>query len=286
MGRDPIRYGRPGYLGGASLRRVQLSGKTVLLTGATGGLGRAIARAVAARGATLVLSSRRKEELKELAASLPGTGHRSLVSDLAQQGAALRLLEQAGEIDVLVANAGLPASGKLDGFSQDEIGRALRVNLESPVRMARELLPHFVERDSGHLVFVSSISGKAATARASLYAATKFGLRGFALCLREDLRPTRVGVSVISPGAIRDAGMFADSGAGEHPLIGAGTPEQVGAAVVTAIERDKGEVTVAPLRQRALSMFAVNAPEISGRVGGNMATRVADKIASGQTDKR
>jgi NAD(P)-dependent dehydrogenase (short-subunit alcohol dehydrogenase family) len=120
---------------------MDLGGKTTLLTGATGGLGRAIATALAARGARLILSSRKAEELVKLARSLPGGGHTTLVSDLAEEGAALALLEQADDIDVLVANAALPASGCLDGFSQDQIGRALRVNLESPVRMARELLP-------------------------------------------------------------------------------------------------------------------------------------------------
>jgi short-subunit dehydrogenase len=265
---------------------VDLRGKTALLTGATGGLGIAIAKALAGRGAGVVLSSRKPDELTALAADLPGGGHRTIVADLAEEGEALRLLGEAGDVDVLVANAGLPASGRLDGFSQDEIGRALRVNLESPVRMARELTPRLLERGTGHLVFVSSISGKAATARASLYAATKFGLRGFALCLREDLRGSGVGVSVISPGAIRAAGMFADSGAAAPPLMGTGTPEQVAAAVVRAIERNRSEITVAPLRQRALSRIAVNAPELSGRFAGDIATRVADDIARGQADKR
>ncbi len=265
---------------------MELAGKTALLTGATGGLGMAIAEALAERGATLVLSSRKAEQLEKLAESLPGAGHRALVSDLAVEGEALRLVESAGEVDVLVANAGLPASGRLEGFTQEEIGRALCVNLESPVRMARELMPAMTGRRSGHLVFVSSISGKAATARASLYAATKFGLRGFALCLRDDLRGSGVGVSVVSPGVIRSAGLFADSGAEAHPLMGTGTPEQVGAAVVRAIERDRGEITVAPLRQRALSRIAINAPELSGRIAGPLAARVADEIARGQTDKR
>jgi short-subunit dehydrogenase len=265
---------------------VELAGKTALLTGATGGLGRAIASALADRGAELVLSSRKQPELEALAASLPGSAHRVVVADLAVEGEALRLLEAAGEIDVLVANAGLPASGRLDGFSQEEIGRALRVNLESPVRMARELVPRFAERGAGHLVFVSSISGKAATARASLYAATKFGLRGFAFCLRDDLRGTGVGVSVISPGAIADAGMFADSGADAPPMLGTGKPQHVGDAVVRAIEHNRAEITVAPIRQRVLSRIAINAPELSGRIAGGMAAKVADEIASGQTDKR
>jgi short-subunit dehydrogenase len=265
---------------------VELSGKTALLTGATGGLGRAIAAALAGRGASLVLSSRKATELAALAGTLPGEGHRTIVSDLATDGEAVRLLDAAGEIDALVANAGLPASGRLDDFSQEQITRALRVNLESPVRMARELVPRLTERGSGHIVFVSSISGKAATARASLYAATKFGLRGFAFCLRDDLRGTGVGVSVISPGLIRDAGMFAESGAAASPLLGTGRPGQVGAAVVRAIEDDRCEITVAPLRQRLMSRIAINAPELSAKVAGELAARVADEIAAGQTDKR
>ena len=265
---------------------MELTGKTVLLTGATGGLGQAIAAALADRGARLILSSRKPQELDELAAALPGGDHRSIVSDLAEEGAARALLAEAGEIDVLVANAALPASGRLDSFTAEQVERALRVNLEAPVQMTRELIPAFTKRGSGHFVFVSSISGKTPTARASLYAATKFGIRGFALCLRDDLRPAGVGVSVVSPGAISGAGMFADSGAAPPPLIGTGKPDQVGAAVVSAIERNRGEVTVAPLRQRVLARFAANAPELSSRLAGDIAAKAADEIAAGQTDKR
>jgi short-subunit dehydrogenase len=265
---------------------MDLDSRKVLLTGATGGLGRAIAKALASRGAKLVLSSRKAEELDQLAAALPGAAHTTIVSDLAEEGAALALLEQAGDIDVLVANAGLPASGRLDSFSQDEIGRALRVNLEAPVRMTRELLPGWRQRGSGHFVFISSISGFATMPRASLYAATKFGLRGFALNLREDLRGSGVGVSVITPGAIREAGMFAESGAAPPPGLGTGTPEQVASAVVRAIEHNKSEISVAPARQRALARFAMLAPEISGRLAGSVAAKAADAVAAGQTDKR
>ncbi len=265
---------------------MQLSGKTVLLTGATGGLGQAIASALADRGATMILSSRKRDELDLLAGSLAGEGHRTIVSDLAEDGATRALLDEAGDIDVLAANAALPASGKLDSFTAHQIDRALRVNLESPIQMTRELIPAFTKRRSGHFVYISSMSGKAATAGASLYAATKFGLRGFALCLRDDLRPLGVGVSVVSPGAIRDAGMFADSGAPPPPLIGTGTPEQVGGAVVTAIERNRAEVDVAPLAQRVLARFAMNAPAMASRLGGDIAAKAAEQIAAGQTEKR
>jgi short-subunit dehydrogenase len=265
---------------------MELKGKSVLLTGATGGLGRAIAQALAKRGAHLILSSRKQQELDELAASLTGRDHRTIVSDLAEPGAALALLADAGSLDVLVANAALPASGRLESFTAGQVDRALRVNLEAPVQMTRELIPAFTARGSGHFVYISSISGKTATARASLYAATKFGLRGFALCLRDDLRSAGVGVSIVSPGAISGAGMFAESGAPAPPLIGTGTPEQVGAAVVSAIERNRSEVTVAPLRQRVLAQFAANAPEVASRLAGGIAAKAADEIAAGQIGKR
>jgi short-subunit dehydrogenase len=265
---------------------MKLTGKTVLLTGATGGLGQAIAAAVADRGAQLILSSRKGDELKRLAESLPGSGHRTIVSDLAEEGAALALLAEAGNIDVLVANAALPASGKLDSFTAEQIDRALRVNLEAPVQMTRQLIPTFTERRSGHFVFLSSIMGKTAMAGGSLYSATKFGLRGFAFCLRDDLRPFGVGVSVISPGMIGGAGMFAESGAAAPPLVGLGTPEQVGAAVVRSIERNRRELTVAPLQQRALSGFAANFPEVASRLAGGMTAKVVDQVAAGQTEKR
>ena len=265
---------------------MDLGGKTALLTGATGGLGRAIATGLAARGTRLILSSRKAEELVKLARSLPGGGHTTIPIDLADDGASLSLLEQAGDIDVLVANAGLPASGRLDGFSQYDISRALRVNLEAPVRMTRDLLPRWQDRGTGHFVFISSISGFAATPRASLYAATKFGLRGFALNLREDLRGSGIGVSVITPGLIREAGMFAESGAPPPPGLGTGTPQQVADAVVRAIQHDKSEISVAPLRQRVLARVAMMAPEISGRLAGSAATKAAEALASGQTEKR
>jgi len=208
------------------------------------------------------------------------------VADLAEPGAALKLLDDAGEIDILVANAALPGSGKLDSFSQSEVERALRVNLESPILMAHALLPKMIERGSGHIVMVGSLSGRAPTARQSMYNATKFGLRGFTLALREDLRGTGASASLIAPGFVRDAGMFADSGASAPAGIGTTTPQNVSAAVVDAIEKDRGEVTVAPFVQVRLAKFAGNHPELAGRVSGKAAVKAADEVARGQTEKR
>ena len=121
---------------------------------------------------------------------------------------------------MLVANAGVPANGLLEELSQEQIDRMLEVNLRAPIALARALMPSMIERGSGHMVFMSSLSGKAASPASSLYAATKFGLRGFALALREDLHQHGIGVSVVLPGFIRDAGMFADSGVKLPPGVG------------------------------------------------------------------
>jgi len=266
---------------------MELSGRTVLLTGATGGLGRAIAAALAESGARVVLSARGAEALESLAAALPGEGHRVVPADLAEPGAAEALAAEAGDVDGLVANAGLPGAGWLTDFSPEEVSRALRVNLEAPMLLARALYPAMVAGGSGHLVFISSLAGKAASPRSSIYNATKFGLRGFALGLRPDLVPKGVGVSLVSPGFIRDAGMFADSGASPMGL-GTGRPDQVGAAVVKAIERDRTEVSVGPLRQRALAHFALATPALSVKTqSGATGQRIADGVAAGHpADKR
>jgi short-subunit dehydrogenase len=266
---------------------VKLDGKTALLTGATGGLGRAIAKDFADRGGTLVLSSRKADELVELADSLPGEGHRPVVADLGLDGAAERLVSEAGEVDILVANAGLPGTGKLDTFSEEEIARALRVNLEAPMRMSRLLVPAMLERGGGHLVYVASLAGKAPAPLSSVYNATKFGLRGFALGLRTDLVGTSVGVSVVSPGFVRDAGMFADSGAKSTGGMGTTSPEAVAAGVVRAIERDKHEVVVAPLRLRAAAHLGLANPGLAVKIAGSgSGQKAAEAVASGQTEKR
>jgi short-subunit dehydrogenase len=265
---------------------VKLAGKTALLTGATGGLGRAIAHALAERGAQLVLSSRKRDELAELADALPGRGHRFAVADLAGEGAAGRLADDAGEVDVLVANAGLSAGGRLERFSEAELAAALRVNLEAPVELAHSLLPGMLERGEGHLVFISSLQGKVALPRSSVYTATKFGLRGLALSLREDLAGTGIGASVVLPGFIRDAGMLADSGIKTPAALGTCSPGEVGEGVVEAIERDRAEVDVAPLLQRVGAGIAHRWPQLAARVTRANARKVADKVVEGQARRR
>ncbi len=263
---------------------MNLSGASVLLTGATGGLGHAIARAVAARGGRLVPTGRRSELLDPLAAEVGG---RALACDLGDPRALTRLLEEAGDVDVLIANAALPASGALDSFSDEEIDRALAVNLRAPMILARHLAAPMAARRRGQLVFISSISGKAASTGSAVYSATKFGLRGFALGLREDLRDSGVGVSTVFPGFISDAGMFHASGVKLPGFVGTKTSEELGEAVAGAIERNRGEVDVAPLGVRAGAMAAGVAPELSARLQRRLGSeRIASELAEAQRDQR
>jgi short-subunit dehydrogenase len=263
---------------------VNLSGRSVLLTGATGGLGQAIARAFAAEGAKLLLTGRRADVLEPLAEEVGG---QAIVCDLAVASEVDRLLGEVGNVEVLVANAALPASGEVGSFSPEEIDRALAVNLRAPILLARALSAGMVARGHGHLVFISSLSGKAASPRGSLYAATKYGLRGFALGLREDLRDSGVGVSTVFPGFIKDAGMFHESGAKLPGYVAMKTPEDVAMAVLRAIERNRSEIDVAPLPLRLGTAVAGLAPELSGRVQRRLGgLDIAEAMTEGQREKR
>ena len=256
---------------------MNLAGRTVLLTGATGGLGDAIARRLRAAGAELVLTGRRVEVLEALAAE---TGARSLAVDLADAQAVERLARECADVDVLVSNAGLPGSGLLTSFSVEQIDRALAVNLRAPMVLARILSEAMVARGSGHLVFMSSLAGKVGTPRSPVYSATKFGLR-------EDLRPSGVGVSAIFPGFVRDAGMFHDTGTKLPPGVGTVSPQDVADAVVRAIERNRGEVDVAPVGLRVGTKAAGLAPDLAATVQRKLGgQRIAEDHVSAQATKR
>ena len=256
----------------------------MLLTGASGGIGHAIAKAVADRGGRLIVTGRRGDVLDELTAKYGG---RAVVVDLAERNDVERLVNEAGEVDILISNAGLPASGTLESFTVNEIDRALDVNLRAPMMLAKQLAPAMVAKGRGHLLFVSSLYGKAASPGTGVYSATKYGLRGFAAALRQDLRTTGVGVSVVFPGVIRDAGMFADAKVDLPAGVGTSSPEDVANGIVSAIEKNRGEVDVAPLPMRVVTNVAGVVPEFIAGVQRRLgADKVTAKVAEGQRDKR
>jgi uncharacterized protein len=263
---------------------MEISGSKVLLTGATGGLGHAIARSLSARGADLILTGRRLDVLEPLASELSA---RALAVDLSEAAEVERLLGEAGDVDILVANAALPASGMLDSFSVEQIDRALDVNLRAPIVMAQALAPRMVGRGRGHLLFMSSLSGKTGTAGSSIYNATKFGLRGFAMAMRAELHDTGVGVSAVFPGFIREAGMFAEAQVKLPRGVGTRSPDDVAKATVQAIERNRGEVDVAPVSLRLGSAFSGIAPELAATITRKSGSdRIAHQLADSQRGKR
>jgi short-subunit dehydrogenase len=144
-----------------------------------------------------------------------------------------------------------------------------------------------VARGHGQLVFVSSLQAKAPSPLTSVYSATKAGLRAFATALREDLRDSGVGVSTVFPGFVRDAGMFHDAG-GELPgYVATRSPEDVSEGVARAIERNRAEVTVAPLFLSAGASLSSLIPEVSGRVQRRLgAMEIAERTVEKQRDKR
>ena len=255
-----------------------------LVTGATGGIGQAIARALASCGAKVTVTGRRADVLEPLAAEISG---RAIACDLSRRDDVDRLIGDVDQVDVLVANAALPASGVLPDISQEQIDRLLEVNLRAPIALARAFAPAMVSRGHGHLVFISSLQGKAATPASSIYVATKFGVRGFALALREDLRPHGVGVSVVLPGFIRDAGMFAEANVELPRGVGTRTPEQVAAGVIKAIEQDRAEIEVAPLGLRLGATFGAIAPDLAAAAARRLgSTQIALDMVEAQRDKR
>jgi len=264
---------------------VDLRGKTVLLTGASTGLGPHIARRLQRGGARFVLSARNEEALHKLAGDLGDS--RVVVADLSRAGEPERLAAEAGEVDVLVSNAGIPATGRLATFRIEQIDRAIAVNLRAGIVLAAKLLPGMLERKSGQMVFMSSIAGKLPAGGESMYNATKFGIRGFGLALREELWGTGVGVSVISPTFVNEAGMWAVTGLKPNPIAGEVSPAQVADAVWKAITANRREIDVVPIQLRTVLKLQALTPGVFATTARWMgATRPNEHLDERQRDKR
>jgi len=256
----------------------------VLVTGANGGIGRAIALALRAAGAQIIVSGRRADALEPVAKEVQA---RMVIADLSQRAEVVRCVEEAGPVDVLVANAALPATGPIWEYTDEQIERSLDVNLLAPILMARRIADGMMERGQGQIVFISSISGKVATMASSLYSAGKFGMRGFALGLREDLRARGVGVTTIYPGFIREAGMFHDSGVKLPRGAGTRSPDDVARAVMRAVRDNPAEITVAAFEQVLGAFLYSFSPGLVSRITRAFgAEKVAKELAAGQIHKR
>jgi uncharacterized protein len=263
---------------------VDLRGARTLVTGATGGLGRAIARACRERGARLILTGRREDALHDVASGLDAD---VVVADLANADDVSRLADTVTDVDVLISNAALPGGGNVATFSVEEIDRVLDVNLRGPIVLSRHIAPRMAERGSGQVVFVSSLAAAFPTPGLTLYNATKSALRTYALSLRGELAPAGVGVSIIYPGPISDAGMWADTGLAAPMGLRTKSPADVGAAVVRVIERDRAEAAVAAVPLRIAARLAQVAPALFLRIAPRLgAYEVTDAMADALRHKR
>jgi short-subunit dehydrogenase len=216
---------------------VELRGARCLVTGASSGIGRATAERLHRSGAYVLALGRD-------AAALERAGDEVLVCDLAAAGAWREAVDQAGEVDVLVNNAGVGWAGPLDAIAPAELERLVALNLVAPMLLARALVPGMRQRRRGHVVNVTSIVAYTGRGEEAVYAATKGGLAAFAESLRQELAGSGVGVSVVTPAAI-DTQFFERRGRAydrhrPRPL----PPERVADAVARAVETGRAEIFV------------------------------------------
>jgi len=242
-----------------------LDGAKVLVTGASSGIGAALAPMLAERGATVGIVARREDRLNEVLDRCPGEGHRAWVCDVGDLEAAERMVLQAwdtfGHLDVVVHNAAIPKRRAAPELTVDELDQVMAVNFTSPARMTMALLPKMLERDRGVIVNVSSLGGRLGIVHEAAYCASKFALCGWSESLAIDLWHTGVDVRLIIPGPI--ATEIWDLPDNDAPLYDGPLepPETVAQAIVDAIEGDRFEVyspdmkDIASFKTNEIDMF-------------------------------
>ncbi len=227
----------------------------VVITGASSGIGRAAARALAERGASVVLAARSEQSLREVAEECEAAGGRALVvpTDVTDQEAvrelARRAAERFGRIDVWVNNAGVMVYGYFEEVPDETYRRVIETNLFGQINGARAVLPYFREQEGGGvLINMSSLWGRMFSPYVSAYTTSKFGVRAFSEGLREALAEVEnVDVCTILPASVdttifRHAGNY--SGRAAKPVPPIADPDRAVKAILRCIERPRREVTV------------------------------------------
>jgi short-subunit dehydrogenase len=253
----------------------ELRGRNALLTGAGGGLGRYIARALAAEGMNLALSDRPGEKVEHLCEEIAatGVGVESVSADLTKGSGRDGLITAAekaiGPLDVLVNNAGLEFGGSFLRTTTEELEAIVDVNLLAVMGLTRAALPGMLERGRGHVVNVASLAGKVPPPYLASYAATKHGVIGFTHALRAEYGAKPVGFSAVCPGFVTQVGMFGrlERKVGEAPrIIGRLPPERVGVAVVEAIRDNRAELVLSPTPMKPLIFMNALFPRAATRM--------------------
>ncbi|AEG48022.1 3-oxoacyl-(acyl-carrier-protein) reductase [Sphingobium chlorophenolicum L-1] len=230
-----------------------LTGMTALVTGASGGIGSAIAKALAAQGATLALSGSNEEKLKVFAAELGGD-HQILLCNLSDPAAVDALIPQAvealgGKIDILVNNAGITRDNLILRMKDEEWSDVISVNLEAAFRLARAAAKPMMKARFGRIISITSVVGVTGNPGQANYAASKAGIIGMSKSLGQELASRGITVNCVAPGFIRsamtDALNDAQKGAilARIPAGDLGSGEDIGAAVVYLASKEAGYVT-------------------------------------------
>lgn len=194
----------------------RFEGKTVVVTGASSGIGEAASRMFAAEGASVVLAARRLASLERIASEIAAEGGVAMAHalDVCDAGACMQLLETAeaqfGAVHVLVNNAGYNHRGAVEEAPAAELARIVDVNLKAPVVLTRLALPYLRRAGKAAIVNVASLAGRIPLPYEATYSATKFGLRGFTFALAEELEGTGITVSAVSPGPVSTGFLLAD----------------------------------------------------------------------------
>jgi short-subunit dehydrogenase len=253
-----------------------LHATNALLTGAAGGLGGHIARALATRGVRIAASGRRIEPLERLCRDLRRAGAvaEPVIADLSDREQTAGLVERAeaivGPLDLLISNAGLEPPGAYTAFTDAELLEVAGVNLLAPMVLTRHALPGMLARGRGHIVMISSLAGRGGNAFNIPYATTKAGLIGCARSLRAELEGSPVSASVICPGFIANDGMYADIqrefGVNAPIALRPVHPNRVADAVVQAITGDRPDILITGWPMRPLLAIQELAPRVAERL--------------------
>jgi len=230
-----------------------LTGKVALVTGATGGIGEAIARALHAQGATVALTGRREAELTRVAESLGGARVLVAPADLADPAAPAALVEQVeaalGSLDIVVNNAGFTRDMLALRMGDADWNAVLEIDLTAPFRLARSALRGMMKRRHGRIISIASIVGVTGNAGQANYAAAKAGLIGMSKSLAQEVATRGVTVNVVAPGFVKTAMTENLPEAARTMLLSRiptqrmGAPEDVAAAVVYLASTEAAWVT-------------------------------------------
>jgi short-subunit dehydrogenase len=269
--------------------RLELRGSTALITGASAGIGLAVARELARRGANLVIAARRPDKLDEAATSLRELGVKVLAvpTDVGRREDLDKLVEttfrESPTIDILVNNAGIEAFCHFADLPPERIEETIRVNLTSALLLTRLVVPHMLAAGRGHIVNMSSTAGKLGPPFGAVYATTKAGLIAFTQSLRGEYRNRGLSASVICPGFADEGGIYdrmkSETGRQSPPLVGSTTADRVARAVIKAIEKDRPEIIVNSPPLRPIAVLAQMFPSLGASVVRSVSVRFLKRVA-------